>query len=222
MIVLSLSLGNSRAVPLEVPAEPVRVVPITVLTGETEPELESLLPGIEPPEVDEVARPLSPTRLQPVLPPEAQKVPEFEEVARVLAEMPRPLKRRGSMEQCPSPALPPTHKKQYQQIISRLFHHHPRKEEAVPVGEAAPQVDLVPISEAVEQKSPGTPQVPSPLPQSPAAAAPVPCVVDTAESPATASPVHSPVSSFLSLGHVSGAEQPMPSSSSPCRCHQCQ
>uniref|UniRef100_A0A8D2JIM7 Protein phosphatase 1 regulatory subunit 13 like n=1 Tax=Varanus komodoensis TaxID=61221 RepID=A0A8D2JIM7_VARKO len=99
----------------------------------TEPELESLLPGGEPAEVDELARPLSPTRLQPVLPPEAQKVPEFEEVARVLAEMPRPLKRRGSMEQSPGPALPPTHKKQYQQLISRLFHHQPRKEEAAPV-----------------------------------------------------------------------------------------
>lgn len=188
------SEGTSRAAPMEVPAEVVRVVPITQLAGETEPELESLLPGSEPPEVDVVARPLSPTRLQPVLPPEAQKVPEFEEVARVLAEMPRPLKRRGSMEQCPSVALPPTHKKQYQQIISRLFHHHPRKEEAVPVGEAPPLQDLVPISEASEQKSPGTPLVPAPMPpsQSPGIATPVPSILDTTESPATPFPVQSP------------------------------
>nr|XP_056702179.1 relA-associated inhibitor [Euleptes europaea] len=187
------SEGNSRPVPLEVPAEPARVVPITLLTGETEPELESLLPGIEPTEVDEVARPLSPTRLQPVLPPEAQKVPEFEEVARVLAEMPRPLKRRGSMEQCPSVALPPTHKKQYQQIISRLFHHHPRREEAVLVGEAALQADLVPISEASEQKVPGTSLAPAPAPppQSPLIATPVPFIPDMPESPAMISPVHS-------------------------------
>ncbi|KAL8219971.1 UNVERIFIED_CONTAM: hypothetical protein K2H54_037166 [Gekko kuhli] len=184
------SEGNSRAVPMEVPAEPVRVVPITLLTGETELELESLLPGSEPPEVDEVPRPLSPTRLQPVLPPEAQKVPEFEEVARVLAEMPRPLKRRGSMEQCPSLALPPTHKKQYQQIISRLFHHHPRKEEAILVGEAVPPADL----EAVEQKAPGAPLAPAPVPppQSPAFPTPVPSIVDMPESPVTISPVHSP------------------------------
>uniref|UniRef100_H9GEK5 SH3 domain-containing protein n=1 Tax=Anolis carolinensis TaxID=28377 RepID=H9GEK5_ANOCA len=122
------------------------------------PELEGLLllPGGEASEMEALARPLSPTRLQPVLPPEAQKVPEFEEVARVLAEMPRPLKRRGSMEQSPGPALPPTHKKQYQQIISRLFHHQqqpPRKEEpGVPAGEA----ELPPISEAAEQKAPAT------------------------------------------------------------------
>ncbi|XP_060114276.1 relA-associated inhibitor [Heteronotia binoei] len=184
------SEGSSRAVPMEVAAEPVRMVPITLLPGETEPELEGLLPGSEPPEVDEVARPLSPTRLQPVLPPEAQKVPEFEEVARVLAEMPRPLKRRGSMEQCPTPALPPTHKKQYQQIISRLFHHHPRKEEAVPVGEAPSPAELMPISEATEQKVPGTSLGPTPVPppQSPAIGTPV----EMMESPVTVSPVHSP------------------------------
>ncbi|XP_077174705.1 relA-associated inhibitor isoform X1 [Paroedura picta] len=180
------SEGGIRALPLEVPAEPARLVPTPLLAGEMEPELESLLPGSEPPEVGEVTRPLSPTRLQPVLPPEAQKVPEFEEVARVLAEMPRPLKRRGSMEQCPSLALPPTHKKQYQQIISRLFHHHGRKEEAGLVGEAAPPMDLVPISEASEQKAAVPP------PQSPAIATPVLSAPDMAESPSTASPGHSP------------------------------
>ncbi|XP_062996280.1 relA-associated inhibitor [Elgaria multicarinata webbii] len=171
--------GISRAAGL--PAEPVRVVPI-VLMGEQEPELENLLPGSEPAEMEELARPLSPTRLQPVLPPEAQKVPEFEEVARVLAEMPRPLKRRGSMEQSPSPALPPTHKKQYQQIISRLF--HPRKEEAVPMGESPAQTDLAPINEGAEQKAvasvasvalatPTSTPLPPP-PDSPAALSPLP------------------------------------------------
>ncbi|MBW02953.1 RelA-associated inhibitor, partial [Eschrichtius robustus] len=96
---------------------------------EPEPELEGLLTsGLEAGDADEdaVTRPLSPTRLQPALPPEAQSVPELEEVARVLAEIPRPLKRRGSMEQSPIVALPPTHKKQYQQIINRLFHRHDR------------------------------------------------------------------------------------------------
>lgn len=174
------------------------MIPI-VLTGETEPELETLLPGSEPADVDEVARPLSPTRLQPVLPPEAQKVPEFEEVARVLAEMPRPLKRRGSMEQSPSVALPPTHKKQYQQIISRLFHHHPRKEEAVPVGDAA-QPDLAAISEGTEQKTPtGTvpslAAAPSMAPHSPQGlptpASPLP---PPPESPTAITPLPSPVS----------------------------
>lgn len=199
-----LPLGDgSRPCAADVPAESVRVVPIRVLTNEMEPELERLLPGSEPlPEVDEVARPLSPTRLQPVLPAEAQKVPEFEEVARVLAEMPRPLKRRGSLEQGPSPALPPTHKKQYQQIINRLFHHHhPRQEDAaVSVGEAVPvQADLTPISETMEQKVPASAvtslaAVPAAAPQSPApatATAPLPA---PPESPVALTPLASPVS----------------------------
>ncbi|ETE58006.1 RelA-associated inhibitor, partial [Ophiophagus hannah] len=134
-----LDVAYEKKAPHPVGYEPVpaeRIVPIVLTPSEAEPELESLLPGSEPAEMDDLARPLSPTRLQPVLPPEAQKVPEFEEVARVLAEMPRPLKRRGSMEQNPSPALLPPHKKQYQQIISRLFHHHqPRKEVAAPAGD---------------------------------------------------------------------------------------
>lgn len=68
-----------------------------------------LAPVLEAGDADEgaVTRPLSPTRLQPALPPEAQSLPELEEVARVLAEIPRPLKRRGSMEQSPAVALPP-------------------------------------------------------------------------------------------------------------------
>lgn len=186
--------GNGTSRPAGTSAEPVRVVPI-ILTGETEPELEGLLPGSEPADVDEVARPLSPTRLQPVLPPEAQKVPEFEEVARVLAEMPRPLKRRGSMEQCPSPALPPTHKKQYQQIISRLFHHHPRKEEAVPVGEAPAQPDLAAISEASEQRTPTTAGPPlAAAPQSPQSATAAPPLPPPPESPTALASLPSPVS----------------------------
>ncbi|XP_064436442.1 relA-associated inhibitor isoform X6 [Mirounga angustirostris] len=133
---------------------------------EPEPELEGLLPPVlEAGDADEgaVTRPLSPTRLQPALPPEAQSVPELEEVARVLAEIPRPLKRRGSMEQSPAVALPPTHKKQYQQIISRLFHRHG--------GPGGPEPELSPISEGSEARAgppaPAPPALipPLPLPQ---------------------------------------------------------
>ncbi|KAF6079065.1 protein phosphatase 1 regulatory subunit 13 like [Phyllostomus discolor] len=127
---------------------------------EPEPELEGLLaPVLEAGDVDEgtVTRPLSPTRLQPALPPEAQSVPELEEVARVLAEIPRPLKRRGSMEQSPAVALPPTHKKQYQQIISRLFHRHG--------GPGGPEPDLSSISEGSEARAgPPAPAPPAPMP----------------------------------------------------------
>lgn len=127
---------------------------------EPEPELEGLLtPGLEAGDGDEgtVTRPLSPTRLQPALPPEAQSVPELEEVARVLAEIPRPLKRRGSMEQSPPIALPPTHKKQYQQIISRLFHRHG--------GPGGPEPELCPITEGPEARAgPPAPAPPAPIP----------------------------------------------------------
>uniref|UniRef100_A0A8C0GKR2 Protein phosphatase 1 regulatory subunit 13 like n=1 Tax=Chelonoidis abingdonii TaxID=106734 RepID=A0A8C0GKR2_CHEAB len=156
---------------LEAPVEPVRGAPAG---GDTEPELESILRGSEAAEAEEVARPLSPTRLQPVLPPEAQKVPEFEEVARVLAEIPRPLKRRGSMEQSPGPVLPPAHKKQYQQLISRLFHHRGRKEDAVSAGD-----DLPLITETAELKA-ATPisPAPAPVPQSPPAPAASPLLAE--------------------------------------------
>ena len=144
LICLSFLLGTPKA-----PAE-----------LEPEPELEGLLaPVLEAGDVDEgtVTRPLSPTRLQPALPPEAQSVPELEEVARVLAEIPRPLKRRGSMEQSPAVALPPTHKKQYQQIISRLFHRH-----GVPGG---PEPELSSISEGSEARAgPPAPAPPAPIP----------------------------------------------------------
>nr|XP_055225711.1 relA-associated inhibitor isoform X2 [Gorilla gorilla gorilla] len=129
---------------------------------EPEPEIEGLLtPVLEAGDVDEgpVARPLSPTRLQPALPPEAQSVPELEEVARVLAEIPRPLKRRGSMEQAPAVALPPTHKKQYQQIISRLFHRHGGP------GPGGPEPELSPITEGSEARAgPPAPAPPAPIP----------------------------------------------------------
>lgn len=132
---------------------------------ESEPELEGLLtPTLEAVEADEaVTRPLSPTRLHPALPPEAQSVPELEEVARVLAEIPRPLKRRGSMEQSPAVPLIPTHKKQYQQIISRLFHRH-----GGPGGPGGPEPDLTPITEGSEARAgPPAPAPPAPIPPPP-------------------------------------------------------
>ncbi|XP_029427681.1 relA-associated inhibitor isoform X2 [Rhinatrema bivittatum] len=121
--------------------------------GEIEPELETLIPASDPTQVEEVPRPLSPTRLQPLLPPEAQKVPELEEIRRVLEDIPRPLKRRGSMEQTTSVPLP-THKKQYQLIMSKLFRRHSPKETVTLVGEAVtvPQPELPIIIEGSEAK----------------------------------------------------------------------
>ncbi|XP_063061456.1 relA-associated inhibitor [Engraulis encrasicolus] len=71
-------------------------------------------------------RPLSPTRLQPVLAPQSQSqnqpVPAVEELLRIRAEIPRALKRRGSVEQSTplkkSLAIQPN---QYKQMINKLF-----------------------------------------------------------------------------------------------------
>uniref|UniRef100_A0A9L0ILN1 Protein phosphatase 1 regulatory subunit 13 like n=1 Tax=Equus asinus TaxID=9793 RepID=A0A9L0ILN1_EQUAS len=152
---ISAPTTTSDSVPASTPCTPKPPAEL-----EPEPELEGLLtPVLEAGDADEgaVTRPLSPTRLQPALPPEAQSVPELEEVARVLAEIPRPLKRRGSMEQSPAVALPPTHKKQYQQIINRLFHRHG--------GPGGPEPELFPITEGSEARAgPPAPAPPAPIP----------------------------------------------------------
>ncbi|XP_065511216.1 relA-associated inhibitor [Caloenas nicobarica] len=129
---------------------PVRPAPPDSLPAEGDAELELLPAG----EAEGLERPLSPTRLQPLLPPEAQRVPEFQEVARVLAEMPRPLKRRGSMEQSPGPTLPPT---RYRQLIPRLLHR------------ADPQLPEPPAAEPPDSR-PATHGPPAPAPASPAPA----------------------------------------------------
>ncbi|XP_069633558.1 relA-associated inhibitor isoform X2 [Haliaeetus albicilla] len=143
-----------------------RPVPPETVLPEGEPELERLLQGGE---AEGLERPLSPTRLQPLLPPEAQRVPEFEEVARVLAEMPRPLKRRGSMEQSPGPALPPSRTRQYQQLITRLLHRPPRRDEPLAPGDTGASSDLPPPAPAAPE---ARPPCHSPPPQSPSSPAP--------------------------------------------------
>ncbi|XP_055648448.1 LOW QUALITY PROTEIN: relA-associated inhibitor, partial [Falco peregrinus] len=139
------------------------------ISAEPEPELEGLLQGGEG---EGLQRPLSPTRLQPLLPPEAQRDPEFQEVARVLAEMPRPLKRRGSMEQCPPPTLPPTRTRQYQQLITRLLHRPPRRDEPPLPGDTAA------ASPEMSPPAPGVPENPQ-SPPPPAPGSPPPATVST-------------------------------------------
>ncbi|XP_066426224.1 relA-associated inhibitor [Molothrus aeneus] len=126
---------------------------------EAPPEGPPEAPPEGPPEAPP-ARPLSPTRLQPLLPPEARRVPEFQEVARVLAEMPRPLKRRGSMEQSPGPAAAPARTRHYRQLIPRLLH---RPGTAAAPGEGG--------GEAALPLSPPPPPLPPPPPPPPPPAA---------------------------------------------------
>nr|XP_046245789.1 relA-associated inhibitor [Scatophagus argus] len=69
-------------------------------------------------------RPLSPTRLQPVVAPEAQsqEIPSVEELLRIRAEIPRALKRRGSVDQS-RPLKKASHYQpnQYRNLIDKLF-----------------------------------------------------------------------------------------------------
>lgn len=80
-------------------------------------------------------RPLSPTRLQPVVAPEAQaqEIPNLEDILAIRAEIPRALKRRGSMDHS-SPLKKASHYEpnQYKHLINKLF----RKKERKSKGEA--------------------------------------------------------------------------------------
>lgn len=81
--------------------------------------------GVQP-----APRPLSPTRLQPVITPEAQTdvMPDLEELLRIRAEIPRPLKRRGSVDQS-RPMKKASHYQpnQYRNLINKLFHKKERR-----------------------------------------------------------------------------------------------
>lgn len=74
-------------------------------------------------------RPLSPTRLQPVVAPEAQsqEIPNLEELLRIRAEIPRALKRRGSVDQS-QPLKRASHYQpnQYKNLIDKLFRRKER------------------------------------------------------------------------------------------------
>lgn len=98
--------------------------------GDIDAELERLdfvhhMPVIsEKPSITPAPRPLSPTRLQPVVAPEAQsqEIPDLEELLRIRAEIPRALKRRGSVDQS-RPLKKASHYQpnQYKNLIDKLF-----------------------------------------------------------------------------------------------------
>lgn len=76
-------------------------------------------------------RPLSPSRLQPMMAPEAQNqvVADMEELLRIRAEIPRALKRRGSIEQS-GPLKKASHYQpnQYKNLIDKLFRKREQKQ----------------------------------------------------------------------------------------------
>ncbi|XP_051580595.1 relA-associated inhibitor-like isoform X2 [Myxocyprinus asiaticus] len=68
-------------------------------------------------------RPLSPTRLQPVIAPQAELVGDLEELMRIRAEFPRALKKRGSVEiSQPRKELPISQPNYYKQMMDKLLH----------------------------------------------------------------------------------------------------
>ncbi|XP_062861214.1 relA-associated inhibitor [Trichomycterus rosablanca] len=76
----------------------------------------------EDPEPDAPPRPLSPTRLQPVVAPEVPLVPDLDEVLRIRAEIPRALKKRGSTDMSQSiKMMPVLQSNPYRQMINKLF-----------------------------------------------------------------------------------------------------
>ncbi|KAJ8368683.1 hypothetical protein SKAU_G00087110 [Synaphobranchus kaupii] len=79
-----------------------------------------------------VPRPLSPTRLQPVVAPEIKVAPDRQELLRLRSEIPRALKRRGSIEQSS-----PHAKGQYKQVISKLFRRKEIRRKGEPVSESS-------------------------------------------------------------------------------------
>lgn len=111
------------------------VCPIAALNpGDIDAELERLefvhrLPTVvENPEGDRrpqqssAPRPLSPTRLQPVVAPEAQDQVITEELLRIRSQIPRALKRRGSIDHS-QPLKHASHYQpnQYKTLIDKLF-----------------------------------------------------------------------------------------------------
>ncbi|KAI1893678.1 hypothetical protein AGOR_G00126170 [Albula goreensis] len=97
--------------PEDVEAELERQDPVR---GQLVPESGSK--GLQSQDPAPVPRPLSPTRLQPMVAPEIEEVHDRQELLRLRAEIPRALKRRGSVEQSQ-----PYAKVQYKQIINKLF-----------------------------------------------------------------------------------------------------
>lgn len=106
-------------------------------SGDVDAELERLdsvekMPILERPSTrseQAAPRPLSPTRLQPVVAPEAQhqEIPDIEELLRIRAEIPRALKRRGSVNQS-QPLKKASHYQpnQYKTLIDKLFRKESR------------------------------------------------------------------------------------------------
>uniref|UniRef100_A0A1A8INQ8 Protein phosphatase 1, regulatory (Inhibitor) subunit 13 like n=2 Tax=Nothobranchius kuhntae TaxID=321403 RepID=A0A1A8INQ8_NOTKU len=99
-------------------------------------------------------RPLSPTRLQPVVAHEAQsdEIPDIEEVFRMRAEIPRPLRRRSSVDTSQVQNIASLQQpNQYKNLIDKLFRKdkRPKEEQGSDNGSSSEGEDA-PLSPAPE------------------------------------------------------------------------
>ncbi|XP_066559859.1 relA-associated inhibitor [Amia ocellicauda] len=129
-----------------------------VLSQGDKVEAESVRDG-EGEAVEAVPRPLSPTRLQPVLVPISEELPDRQELLRIRSEIPRALKKRGSVDQSgPPQKMPLVYPEQYKQIISKLFRRNktPKKEAPGRDGKLEPSCDSNSSSESedIPQQAP--------------------------------------------------------------------
>ncbi|XP_016431413.1 relA-associated inhibitor-like isoform X2 [Sinocyclocheilus rhinocerous] len=87
-------------------------------------------------------RPLSPTRLQPVVAPQAELDTYLDEVMRIRAEFPRALKKRGSIE-IPQTLhnLPVSQPNHYKQMINKLFRRKTIRIKEEPAAESSSSSD---------------------------------------------------------------------------------
>uniref|UniRef100_A0AAV2J0C3 Uncharacterized protein n=1 Tax=Knipowitschia caucasica TaxID=637954 RepID=A0AAV2J0C3_KNICA len=94
--------------------------------------------------VSDAPRPLSPTRLQPVVAPEAQvqERPNLEELLAIRAEIPRALKRRGSVDHS-RPLKQASHYEpnQYKHLINKLFRKKEQRSKGEPSSENSSSSD---------------------------------------------------------------------------------
>ncbi|TRZ04057.1 hypothetical protein DNTS_013804 [Danionella cerebrum] len=112
-------------------------------------------------------RPLSPTRLQPVVAPQTELNTDLDELMRIRAEFPRALKRRGSVDITQPLLLPVSQTNYYKQMINKMFRRRTSrfKEEATTEsgsssdGEEPPRpagsINPIPITETASSEHRG-------------------------------------------------------------------
>lgn len=87
-------------------------------------------------------RPLSPTRLQPMVAPEAEMVADVEELMRIRSEFPRALKKRGSTEiSQPLTELQIPKPNHYKQMMGKLFRRRSIRIKEDPIAESGSSSD---------------------------------------------------------------------------------